>query len=51
MKHNILEDFEPLVLPLLKLTRPGHAGIVDPSVNLSILDFIEKSIKREWAKQ
>ena len=44
IKHKILEELVPLVLPLLKkkkkkLIRLGHAGIVDHSVNLSVPDF------------
>ena len=47
MGHKIFEELVPSVSPLLKKhTRPGHAGIVDPSVDLSIPDK-KKSIIKE----
>ena len=43
IKHRIFEELVPSVLPLVKKhTRPGHAGIVDHSVGLSIPDFKKK---------
>ena len=40
--HKIFEELVPSVSPPLKKhTRPGHAGIVDHSVDLSIPDFLK----------
>ena len=51
IKHKIFKELVPLVLPPLKKhIRPGHAGIVDHSVDLSIPDFFFKSIKKEWTE-
>ena len=48
IKHKIFKELVPLVLPPLKKhIRPGHAGIVDHSVDLSIPDFFFLSIKTE----
>ena len=40
VKHKIFEELVPSVSPLLKkYIRPGHTGIMDHSVDLSIPDF------------
>ena len=45
------EELVPSVSPLLKKhIRLGHAGIVDHYVDLSILDFLTKGIKKEWTE-
>ena len=47
----MFEELVPSASPLLKKhVRPGHAGIVDHSVDLAIPDFKKKSIKKEWTE-
>ena len=56
MKHKIIEKLVPSVSPLLKKKkhmRLGHAGIVDHSVDRSILDLksiLKKGIDRSNKK-
>ena len=48
IEHKIFEEIVPSVSPLLKKhIRPGHAGIVDHSVDLSIPDVKKKKRERE----
>ena len=48
IKHKISEELIPLVLPLLKKhISPGHAGIVDHFVDLSIPDLKKKEKKKK----
>ena len=47
IEHNIFEELSPFgITPVKKHIRPGHAGVVDHSVDLWRPDF-KKSIKKE----
>ena len=54
-KHKIFEELVPFVLPLFKKKkkhiRLGHAGIMDPSVNLAIPDYKKKVLKMNGQMQ
>ena len=56
IKHNILKELAPSVLPQLKKNNNkmhmelGHASIVDPYVDLLIADKKNESMKKKWTK-